>query len=158
MELSITRTKAALLVVGAAAFGWYHASGGRVPEVPPEVREVLPSPPAPPAPASRDGPAAAPPATRPPAAEEEEAAPAPRASGSPHAAGSEETAPKKPERTPDEQARSKVGLAESYAENGRYDRALEVLDEAEALGPTDAVKAEIEAARARVTALMRARR
>lgn len=147
MELSITRSKAALIVAGAAAFGWYHLSGGRVPEVPPEVREVLPSSPAP---ATPSAPEPTPPPPAPTPSPEGSAAPA---SPSPEGEG----APKKPERTPDEKARSKVGVAESYAENGRYDRAFEVLDEAEALGPTDAVKAEIEAARERVTALMRSR-
>ena len=152
MELSITRSKAALIVVGAAAFGWWHLTGGRAPDVPPELREVLPSSPTPASPSA--------PAPRSPVKNETPASPAsPEGSAAPGDAPSEgEGPPKKPERTPDEKARSKVGVAESYAENGRYDRAFEVLEEAEALGPTDAVRAEIAAARERITTLMRAKR
>ncbi len=150
MELSITRTKAALLVAGAAAFGWYHVNGGRAPDLPPELREVLPAAPSTPAPTPTPPAREAPDDDAPtsPAGSAEAATPSPSGEG----------APKKPERTPDEKARSKIGVAESYAENGRYDRAFEVLDEADALEPTAAVKAEVEAARERVTALMRSRR
>ena len=48
---------------------------------------------------------------------------------------------KKPERTPDEKARSKVALAVGYAENGIFDKAYAALEEAEAFGPSPAVKA-----------------
>lgn len=67
---------------------------------------------------------------------------------------------KKPPRvfTPDEKARSAIALADGYAENGLFDKAYAKLEEADALEVGDAVRAELAAAKDRVTKLMRSRR
>lgn len=157
MELSITRSKAALLVAGAAAFGWYTLGGGgplaAPSDVPAALREVLPGAARPAAPPPAAGRPRAPEPTPPPPAPPDAAA-TPAAEDDPATA----LAPAEPVRTPDERARSKIALAGSYADNGRFDRAFEVLEEAEAFAPGPAVMDELEAAREQVTALMRAGR
>ena len=150
MELSIKRWNAVLVLAVVVGGGYlYVKRGGQVPELPPEVREVLPDVPgASPAPAP-DAPKAREPRRSPePVVREPE--PAPPADAAPK--------PVKRERTADEKARSKVALAIGYAENGRFDLAYAALEEAEKLGPGDDVKQEIAAATEQVTTLMRSKR
>ncbi len=160
MELSITRWKA-LVALAALAGGGYYVHlvyGGAPPALRDALREVAPSEPAAPAPR---GPARGDPEpeTR-PEAPTRERPPAPEAATeTPEAAADAgpEAAPARRERTPDEKARSKLALAIGYAENRRYDRALEVLEEAEALAPSAELAEELARARARILSELDAR-
>jgi hypothetical protein len=142
MDLSIRRSTAFFAVVIVVAGVWWLRSGGAE-KLPEPLREALPPEVTGPAPELPEMPK-----TRRTAPRQE---PAP-------VEGTTEAPPKRPERTPDEKARGLLSLAESYAENGRFDVAFAKLEEAEALGPTDPVKAELRAAQERITALMRSRR
>lgn len=159
MELSITRWKALVAVAALAGGGYYlHlVYGGAPPALRDALRDVGPREPAAPSPRrpTRADPSPGPAPASPPA----ERARAPEAAGDEPEAAAEAApgAPPRRERTADEQARSKLALAVGYAENRRYDRALEVLDEAEALGPSAELARELAQARARILGALEGR-
>jgi hypothetical protein len=161
MELSIRKVNV-LIVIAIVAGGAYYlhlAHGGKPPE---SLEDLVPGDPAP-----------APPTRQPRRAEPEPAEPAATPAPEPARSASDEGhaqggsapeaeapadgKPAKRVRTADEQARSKAALAIGYAENRRFDLALETLDAAERLGPSPPVREEVDAARAKVLELLKAR-
>lgn len=155
MDLSITRSKAVLLVVALGVGGWWWSTrgGGELPKLPPLPIE---------APKLGRDREAEEPAPRPARPKKAEPAPPPVVDDHPGttagpASDEAEGPPKKRERTPDEKARSSIALATGYADNGLFDKAYAALDAAEAVGPSAAVLEEVAAARASITAAMRQR-
>jgi hypothetical protein len=152
MELSIRRSTA-FFICAAVGVGWYVTRGGGDAHLPAPAKEALDAvreqAPAPSAPPPRRAPA-------PPAQAPAPATPATPAPPAPPSAP--ENPPAKHERTPDEKATSALALAQGYADNGRFDRAFETLEQAAALHPSAAVQAELDAATARIDAQMRAQR
>lgn len=160
MELSISRSKVAFLLVAGIVFFWFAKGRDAVSKLPPEVREVLPVPPAPATEPAKRAPAPAPEPAPEPEPEPEPAKPAKPAAKPPTTAdgGAGTEAPPKPERTPDEKARSAIGVATAYAENGRYDKAYAALETAGKLDVSPEVRQELAAAEATVTRLMKERK